>query len=110
MVVQDGRDDLYGDPVDPPQYRFVDITLVTLYSHPHPCLFKDSYGALISSRKLGEESLRVIEITAIRSVVGMVPHHVQLQEGGMQDRFFLVQKMGMELAYSGAEYDDDEDN
>ena len=110
VVVQDDRDDLYGDLVNPPQYCFIDVTLVTLYSHPHPRLFEDSYGALISSRKLGKESLCVIEITAIRSVVGMVLHCVQLQEGGMQDRFFLVQKMGMELAYSGAEYDNDEDN
>ena len=110
VVVQDDRDDLYGDLVNPPQYCLIDVTLVTLYSHPHPRLFEDSYGALISSRKLGKESLRVIEITAIRSVVGMVLHCVQLQEGGMQDRFFLVQKMGMELTYSGAEYDNDEDN
>jgi len=108
--VQDDGDDLYGDPVNPPQYRFVDVALVTLYSHPHPRLFEDSYGVLISSRKLGEESLCVLALTAIRSVVGMVPHHVQLQEGGMQDRVFLVQKMGMELAYTGTEYDDDQDN
>jgi len=51
-----------------------------------------------------------VALTAIRSVVGMVPHRVQLQEGGMQDRFFLVQKMGMELAYTRTEYDDNQDN
>ena len=86
--MQDDRDDLYGNLVDPSQYCFIDITLITLYSHPHPHLFEDSYGALISSRKLSKESLHVIEITAICSVVSMVPHCIQLQEGGMQDRFF----------------------
>ena len=107
MVVQDDGDDLYDAPVNPLQYHFVDIALVMLYSQPHPCLFEDSYGVLVSSRKLGEESLCVLEVTALCSVIGMVPHCVQLQEGGMQDRFFLVQKMGMELAYIGTEYDHD---
>ena len=83
MVVQDDGDDLYDAPVNPPQYHFIDIALVTLYSQPHPCLFEDLYGVLVSSRKLSEESLCVLEVTALRSVVGMVPHCVQLQEGGM---------------------------
>jgi len=56
------------------------------------------------------KKVSVLALTAIRSVVGMVPHRVQLQEGGMQDRFFLVQKMGMDLAYTRTEYDDNQDN
>ena len=87
------------------QYRFVDVALVTLYSRPHPYLLEESYGTLVSCTKLGEESLCVINLTSIRSVVGMVPHHVNLPEG-LEERFFLVQKMGIELAHVGANPDD----
>jgi len=89
------------------QYHFVDVALVTLYSWPDPYLLEESYGTLISCTKLGEESLCVINLTSICSVVGMVPHRVNLPEA-LEERFFLVQKMGIELAHVGADPDDED--
>ena len=89
------------------QYRFVDVALVMLYSRPHPYLLEESYRTLVSCTKLGEESLCAIDLTSIHSVIGMVPHHVNLPEG-LEERFFLVQKMGIELAHVGADPDDED--
>jgi len=107
--VQDGGDDLYGDPdpQQPQQYHFADIALVTLYSPPQPYIFQESYGVLVSSTKLGDASLCAIEVTAIRSVVSMVPHRINLLEGVGEDRYFLVEKMGLELARIGTENDEE---
>ncbi|KAI6046196.1 hypothetical protein EDC04DRAFT_2558492, partial [Pisolithus marmoratus] len=87
--------------------QFDDITLVTLYSHPHPHLLEQSYGILASCTKLGEVSLQVVKISAIQAVVTMVPHHPVIN-GVAEDRYFLVEKMGMEIAHFGSEENDDE--
>ncbi|KAI6008097.1 hypothetical protein F5J12DRAFT_782341 [Pisolithus orientalis] len=47
-IEDDSGDDLYGDSA-PPQYHFVNVTLVTLYSQPHPRLLEESYGVVVSS-------------------------------------------------------------
>ena len=70
--------------------QFIDIALVTLYSNPHPHLLERLYGVLASCTKLGEESLQVIKITDIRSVVAMIPHHPVIH-GVAQDRYFLAE-------------------
>jgi len=105
VVVQDGSDDLYGDPdpQQPQQYCFADIALVMLYSPPQPYIFQELYGVLVSSTKLGNSSLCAIKVTTICSVIGMVPHHINLLEGVGEDRYFLVEKMGLELACIGTE-------
>ena len=112
VVVQDGSDDIYGDPdpqqpQQPRQYCFANIALVTLYSPPQPYIFQESFGVIVSSTKLGNASLCAIEVTAICSVVGMVPHHINLLEGVQEDRYFLVEKMGLDLAHIGIENDEE---
>ncbi|KAI6041435.1 hypothetical protein EDC04DRAFT_2893189 [Pisolithus marmoratus] len=87
--------------------QFDDITLVTLYSHPHPHLLEQSYGVLASCTKLGEASLQVVKISAIQAVVAMVPH-CPVINGVAEDRYFLVEKTGMEIAHFGSEENDDE--
>jgi len=86
--------------------QFVDVALVTLYSNPHPHLLERSYGILASCMKLGEESLQMIKITDIRSVVAMIPHRPVIH-GVAEDRYFLAEKTGMDIAHFGSENEED---
>ncbi|KAI6040100.1 hypothetical protein EDC04DRAFT_2567594, partial [Pisolithus marmoratus] len=82
--------------------QFDNVTLVTLYSHPHPHLLEQSYGVLASCTKLGEASLQVVNISAIQAVVTVVPHQSVIN-GVAEDRYFLVMNMGMEVVCFGSE-------
>ena len=85
--------------------HFKDVALVTLYSPPDQDLLARSHGVLVSCTKLGEDSLCVIDVTSIKFVVAMVPHS---PSGILEDRCFLVEKSGMEIARFRAENDDDD--
>ncbi|KAI5980609.1 hypothetical protein EDD15DRAFT_2150936, partial [Pisolithus albus] len=108
LVVQatDNHSDDDEDLNAPNQFAFDNVALVTLYSNPHPQLLEHSYGAVASCTKLGEASLQVIQISAIQSVVAMVPHR-PIIDGRAKDRYFLVEKMGMDVAHLGVEEDEE---
>ncbi|KAI6109372.1 hypothetical protein EDD16DRAFT_1487121 [Pisolithus croceorrhizus] len=91
----------------PDQLAFDNVTLVTLYSDPHPQLLEHSYGVVASCTKLGEASLQAIQISAIQSVVAMVPHRPVI-DGRAEDRYFLAEKMGLEIAHLGVEEDEED--
>lgn len=101
----DGQLDLDEERNVQDRLQFIDVALVTLYSNPHPHLLERSYGVLASCTKLGEESLQIIKITDIRSVVAMIPH-CPVVHGVAQDRYFLAEKTGMDIACFGLENDD----
>ncbi|KAI6139907.1 hypothetical protein EDD17DRAFT_1499927, partial [Pisolithus thermaeus] len=84
--------------------HFTDVALITLYSQPDVDLLKKSYGVLASCTKPGEASLRVIKISDIRSVVAMILHR-PIIHGVAKERYFLVEKTGMEIACFGLEDD-----
>ncbi|KAL4080974.1 hypothetical protein J3A83DRAFT_4355858 [Scleroderma citrinum] len=67
-------------------FQFANVTLIMLYSNPHPYLLDQSYGVLASCTKL--------EILAIQSVIAMVPHCPMVHDIA-EDRYFLVEKTGM---------------
>ncbi|KAF8141643.1 hypothetical protein EV363DRAFT_1151144 [Boletus edulis] len=96
-----------SDTIDnPDRTLFTNVALVTLYSDPDPLLLHESFGVVVLCTKLGEESLTVIKISAIQAVVAMIPHKPSVDE---ENRYFLVEKSGMELARFGDE-DDEDDN
>ncbi|KAI6114440.1 hypothetical protein F5141DRAFT_1213629 [Pisolithus sp. B1] len=78
---------------------FTDVALVTLYSQPDTDLLEKSYGVLPSCTKLGEASLQVIKISDIWSVVAMILHR-PIIHGVAKERYFLVEKTGMEIIWS----------
>lgn len=90
---------------DENNWHFVNVALVTLYSLPQPELLALSYGALISCTHKGEESLCVIDVNTIQSVVGMIPHKPTLPNGQVEERFFLVEKTGLDIARCGLQDD-----
>ncbi|KAG2337345.1 hypothetical protein BDR05DRAFT_978538 [Suillus weaverae] len=90
---------------DENNWHFVNVALVTLYSLPQPELLALSYGALIFCIHEGEESLCVIDVNTIQSVVGMIPHKPTLPNGQVEEWFFLVEKTGLDIACCGLQDD-----
>jgi hypothetical protein len=68
--------------------------LISLYSEPEGDLLAESYGVLWACRYHGNESLKVVDVTSITSVVSMQP--LPPQEDGRRDLWFVVEKDGLE--------------
>ncbi|KIK16631.1 hypothetical protein PISMIDRAFT_15704 [Pisolithus microcarpus 441] len=103
MDVTEGADEVW---------RFEDIALIRLYSLPDESLLKMSSHTLVSS-KLADE-FAVVHVKLIKSVVGMIPHRVRLPSGITEDRFFLMEKPGLDISQIGIPYsvyqeEDDQD-
>ena len=62
--------------------------------------------ALWSCKYLGDSALKFVDVKAIQSVVVMVPHSPSIDGRAAEDRFFLVEKPGFDVALmSGVEED-----
>jgi hypothetical protein len=72
--------------------------LISLYAAPDATLLARSHGTLWCCEYQGESELRVIPAKAIISVVAIVPHK--------DDRFVVVEKLGLEVAYMGGVEED----
>jgi hypothetical protein len=74
-----------------------DLTLacVSCYSQPHQDLLKASQGTLLSCTRQG--TVKVIDVKSISDVVAMVPH----QPFPGEERFFLVEKPGLDTTIGG---------
>ena len=107
-AADDVGDDSDTGENNPDHMLFTNVALVTLYSRPDPHLLHESFRTVASCTKLGEESLTVIQISAIQAVVAMIPHKLS-QAVDEENRYFLVEKSGMELARFGKEDDDNDD-
>jgi len=66
-----------------------------VYSRPDPVLLEASHHTLWSCGYQGSASLKVISVKTILGVVAMVP------VSGVQDRYFVVQKPGLDIAHMG---------
>lgn len=84
------------------------FALVSEYSAPHAELLKTSSGAVAACKYEGKECLKVVSAKTILSVVAMVPYpHGGLGTGVW---YFLVEKMGLEMAhFAGIEEVDEEE-
>ncbi|KIK10503.1 hypothetical protein PISMIDRAFT_124320, partial [Pisolithus microcarpus 441] len=80
-------------------WQFEDIALVHLYSPPNELLLKKSSHTLISSKLVDE--LAVMHVKSIKSMVGMIPHRLRLPSGITEDRFFLMEKLGLDISQLG---------
>jgi hypothetical protein len=75
------------------------LVMVSVYSPPHVELLTLSYHTLWSSTYQGDVSLIVIDVKSITAVVAMVPH--QPFPGDSVERFFVVEKPGLDVASLG---------
>jgi hypothetical protein len=74
------------------------LAIVSLYSRPHNDLLENSYHTLLSCSYMGDTSLCVIDVKSVMSVVGMVPHQ---PFPGALDRYFVVEKPGLDITVLG---------
>ena len=63
-------------------------------------------NTLWSCNYLGDSALKFIDVKTIQSVVAMIPHSPPIDGWQAEDRFFLVEKPGFDVALmSGTEED-----
>jgi hypothetical protein len=74
------------------------LALVSLYSRPDETLLSLSVNTLWSCEYQGDDALRFIDVKIIQAVVAMIPHRVELPGFPPSERFFLVEKPGLDVA------------
>lgn len=67
-------------------------------------LFEFSYHTLLSCTNAGDACLQVIDVKSILSVVAMVPHLPF--PGDTSERYFVVEKPGLDVASLGGVAED----
>jgi len=88
------------DPNNPAEWLWKNVAIVTVFSHPDPNLFKLSYRTVYACWRQ-EEDVRVIDVSTITGVVGMVPH--DFTEIGRCH--FMVERPGLDIATFGVPYE-----
>jgi len=82
------------------------LALVSLYSKPDDYLLSISANTLWSSEYQGNGALKFIDIKTIQSVVVMIPHKPEILGLPPSERFFLVEKPGLDVAMMAGIEDD----
>jgi hypothetical protein len=80
--------------------REMALALVSLYSKPDPTILRHSLNTLWSCKYQGDSdsALKFIDAKTIQSVVSMVPHNPVIPGQETEERFFLVEKPGLDVA------------
>ena len=82
------------------------LALVSLFSKPDPALLRLSVNTLWSCEHKGDSALKFVDVKCIQAVVAMVPHAPAIEGREACERFFLVEKPGLDVAVMvGAEED-----
>ena len=75
------------------------LALVSLYGPPDQWLLEQSHHSLWSCKPQG---LAVVDVKSILSVVAMIPHSPSIPGNAqVEERFFVVEKIGLEVANMG---------
>ncbi|KIJ09554.1 hypothetical protein PAXINDRAFT_17364 [Paxillus involutus ATCC 200175] len=82
--------------------RFINVAVLQLYSMPDEELLRLSMQTYATCTLLDE--LLVIDVKQIIGVIAMVPQTTRLPGGEIKDRFFLVERLGLELSDLGVAY------
>ena len=77
------------------------LALVSLFGPPHAGLLEQSYHTIWSCERQVENALQVIDVKTIQSVVAMIPHQPRIPGERRKDRFFVVEKPGLDVADLG---------
>lgn len=73
--------------------------LVSRYSPPHAEMLKKSYNTYWSCTHGRVENMEIIPVERILSVVSIIPH--KLFEDDSEQRYFVVEKPGLDIADIG---------
>ena len=77
------------------------LAIISIYPEPNPDLLMESHGTLVSCQYFGDDSLVVIEVSCIESVVAMVPHNPPHSKNS-ELHFFLVEQPGLDIVSLGS--------
>jgi hypothetical protein len=73
------------------------LGLVLLFSKPDPTLLQRSVRTLWSCEYQGDSALVFIDVKSIQVVVSMIPHTPSISGNVPTERFFLVEKPGLDV-------------
>lgn len=80
------------------------LALVSLFSKLDLALLQLSVNTLWSCEYQGDSALKFVDVKCIQAVVAMVPHAPVIEGCKACERFFLVEKPGLDVAVmAGAE-------
>ena len=88
------------------RWKFLDVAIMRLYSPPDASLLHRSSHTMPPCTLLPD--LIVLPIEQILSVVAMIPHRPMLPSGVVEDRFFVLEKPGLDICESDGLDEDDE--
>lgn len=90
------------------------LAMVSCYGSRHQELYEQSHQTLWVAQYLGEESLKVVDVKSIRSVVAMVPLVLSTEEASnaairaqYSQYYFVAEKPFLDFAGSSDSIDDD---
>ncbi|KAG2053775.1 hypothetical protein BDR06DRAFT_857656, partial [Suillus hirtellus] len=87
---------------------WANVAMVSVYSCLDQQLLDLSHGTMWSCTHDGDKNLQLIDVQIITAVVAMIPHHPTLPCGVMEDRYFMVEKTGLDITLIGVEVEEDD--
>lgn len=82
------------------QITVLSLAVISVYARPDPELLAISHGTFISCEYLGDQSLQVIDVSQIQSVVAMIPHRLEKHKANEQ-YYFLLERPGLDVVCLG---------
>jgi hypothetical protein len=73
------------------------LALVSLFSKPDEHLKTLSVNTLWSCEYQGNDALKFINVKTIQAIIAMIPHKPKIPERPPSQRFFLVEKLGLNV-------------
>lgn len=89
-------------------WQFADVAIIQMYSIPDENLLRLSSQTVASCTRL--ETVAIVNVKHIISVVAMIPHRPTLPSGVTEDRFFMIEKPGLDISNLGVPYGGQQDN
>jgi hypothetical protein len=106
----DDDDEEFLNRLQGPEWRFRNVAIVSVYSPPDAALLEQSFGTVWSCKHQGEQGLHVVEIEQIQAVVAVIPHRPTLPSGVTEDRFFVIERTGLDVSTTGVFFEENNDN
>ena len=82
------------------------LALMSLFSKPDEYLLDISANTLWSCEYRNDGALKFIDVKTIQSIVAMIPHKPEIPGLPLSERFFLVEKPGLDVAMMAGIEDD----
>ncbi|KAG2030702.1 hypothetical protein BDR03DRAFT_936586 [Suillus americanus] len=91
------------------EWHDTNTAVISVFSAPDADLVRLSNQTVLSCKYLGDEGLRVVDVNSIKSVVAMILHRPTLPSGVIEDRFFVLERPGLNVYQFGVEQDQEDE-